>query len=290
MHRDLPVVKASARRHLLAFGIAFLWALIWPFVAQAQTSKPSSRPVEFPPDIRRIVERGELIVAMPSVDAPPFFYLKDGKMQGIDADLARGLARELNVKVRFNRAATSFNEVVDVVARGEADLAICKLSRTVSRAKTIRYSEPYLTLHHVLALNRVRFAELSKGRDLPTVIRHFEGSIGVIADSSYADFAQRNFPRARIVGFPGWDEVIAALKRGEVDAAYRDEFEIKRLLKTDPRTSLLLRTVTLTDTEDSLGIAVGHNSLQLLGLVNLYLAQRPEKLSVDKLLNQIEAH
>ncbi|MBS4098551.1 MAG: amino acid ABC transporter substrate-binding protein [Sulfuricella sp.] len=282
-YNSIKVLFEALRSPVVAF---LAWALLGAFAAPAIAG---SRQVEVPPDIRRIVERGELVVAMPRHDAPPFFYQKDGETQGIDAELARGLAKELKVKLRFDRSAASFNEVVDVIARGEADVAICKLSRTLVRARTIRFSEPYLSLRHVLALNRLRFAELAHGRDLPSVIRRFEGTLGVIVDSSYADFARHNFPHAKILEYPDWAGVVAALKQGEVAAAYRDEFEIKRLLKTDPLTSLLLRTVTLTDTQDTLGIAVAHDSHQLLSLINLYLAQRPEKLSVEKILRRHDA-
>lgn len=280
---------ARLRRRPLTLFVVLAGLLLWPFCAQAQTGKPDSAQQPLPPDIRRIVERGELVVALPRLDSPPFFYTKDGAMQGLDIDLAQGLARELKVSLRFDRSAANFNEVVDVIANKGADVAICKLSRTLTRAQRIRYSEPYLSLRHVLALNRVRLAEISKGRDLAAVIRHFEASIGVIANTSYVEFAHHNFPAAKIVEFADWDSAVAALKRGSVVALYRDEFEIKRLLKTDPRTSLVLRTVTLTDTQDSLGIAVAHDSHQLLGLINLYLAQRPEKLSVKDILKLIEA-
>lgn len=268
-----------------------IWFAIWLLapLAQAQASRPDTPRSDYPHDIRRIIERGELIVAMPNTDTPPFFFFKDGEMQGVDAELARGLAQALKVKIRFNRSAKSFNEVINVVARGEADVAICKLSRTLTRARTTLFSDPYLVLRHVLLLNRMRFAELSKGQEPASVIRQFRGSIGIIANSSYADFARQDFPLAKIVEFPGWQEVVSALKRGELDAAYRDEFEIKYLLKKDPRSSLLLRTVTLTDTEDSLGIAVAAGNYQLLGLTNLYLAQRPQKLNVEKILKLIDS-
>lgn len=241
------------------------------------------------PDIQRIVDRGELIVAMPKVDSAPFFYVKDGQLKGIDVELAQGLASELQVRLRINRDAASFNDVVAVVARGEADVAICKLSRTIGRAKSIRFSDPYLKLRHMLAVNRIRFAALSKERDLPSLVRHFEGTIGVITNSSYVDFARHNFPKAKIVELPNWNDLVSALKKGEVDAAYRDEFEIKRLFKSDPSTSLVLRAVTLTDTQDSLAAAVHQDAHQLLALINLYLAQRPEALSIDSVLKQVEA-
>lgn len=244
--------------------------------------------VQAPPDIRRITARGALVVAMPSFDAPPFFYSQNGVLRGLDVELAQGLAQALHVLPRFDRRAPTFNAVVDVVAQGQADVAICKLSRTLPRAAQIRFSDPYLALHHALAINRLRFADLSRGKDLATVIRHYNGTLGVIQASSFADFALRNFPQAKLVKYKDWDGVVAALKRGEITAAYRDEFEVNCLLKSDPRTALTLRSVTLTDTEDTLGIAVAPDSQQLLGLINLYLAQRNDKLTIDKVMARFD--
>lgn len=239
------------------------------------------------PDIARIVNRGELIVAMLGVDSPPFFYVKNNELVGLEVDLAKAIAKELKVTVRFDRSAQTFNEVVAVVARQEADLGISKLSRTLARAQTISFTDPYLRLNHAFILNRVKFAELARDRPLPTVIRGFKGTIGVIAKSSFADYATKNFPEAEIREYPSWGEVLKALEKGQVMAAYRDEFEIKRLLKIDPTVSLTLRTVTFRDLEDSLGIAVGIQDPTLLAFVNQFLAEGTEKLTIDKVLKAV---
>lgn len=241
------------------------------------------------PDIARIVDRGELVVAMLNVDTPPFFYFDDsGKWVGLEVDLAQALASELGVKLHVNREAATFNAVVDLVARGEADIAISKLSRTLGRAQTIAFSAPYLTLNHALVLNRVKFAQLAHGRPLPEVVRSFDGSIGVIAKSSFAYYARRNFPKARIEEFPTWNDVIAAVYKGHVTAAYRDELEVKRVLKADPTVSLALRTVTLKDLEDTLGFGVSVADPNLLAFANEFLAQRSEKLDIAKVLQALE--
>lgn len=239
------------------------------------------------PDIARIVQRGELIVAMADLDTPPFFYLRDGRLMGLEVDMAKDLARELHVGIRFDRTAKTFNDVVDVVAKQEADLGISKLSRTLGRAQKVRFSEPYLRLHHALAFNRLALARMAMDKPIPGVVRDFKGSLGVIADSSFADFVVRNFPRATIHSYPDWPSVVAAVRSGEIVGAYRDEFEIKRLLASDPTIALTLRTVTLTDLEDTLGIAVGIGDPVLLDLVNLFLEQRQDKLDIDKVLQAV---
>lgn len=240
------------------------------------------------PDIARIVARGELIVAMLGVDTPPFFYEKNGELVGLEVELAKAIGKELGVNVRFNRAAKSFNAVVDTIARGEADIAVSKLSRTLARAQVISFSQPYLSLNHALILNRVKFAQFARDRALPEVIRGFTGTVGVIGKSSFADYAKRNFPNAKIQEYPGWGDVLKALERGEIIGAYRDEFEVKRILKIDPTASLVLRTVTFKDLEDTLGIAVSIADPVLLAFINEFLAQRSDKLTTSKVLAAIE--
>jgi len=241
------------------------------------------------PDIARIVMRGELVVAMLKVDTPPFFFFDDaGQWTGLEVGLAQSLAKELGVKLRFNREAGTFNAVVDLLASGQADLAISKLSRTLARTQTIAFSDAYLTLNHSLILNRVKFAQLAHGRPLPEVIRNFNGTVGVIAKSSFADYARTNFPHAKVQEYPTWNEVLVALHKGEIVSAYRDEFEVKRVLKADPTVSLVLRTVTLKDLEDTLGIGVAVTDTTLLAYVNQFLAQRTEKLDIQKVLQALD--
>jgi ABC-type amino acid transport substrate-binding protein len=240
------------------------------------------------PDIARIVTRGELIVAMLGVDTPPFFYEKNGELVGLEVDLAKAMAKELGVKVRFNRSAKTFNATVDLVSKGEADMALSKISRTLSRSQFISFTQPYLTLNHALILNRVAFAQFARDRPVTDVIRRFNGSIGVIAKSSFQDYAARYFPKAKVTEYPGWPDVLKALEKGEIMAAYRDEFEIKRILKSNPTASLTLRTVTLKDLEDTLGIAVGINDRTLLAFANEYLVQRTDKLNINKVLAALE--
>ena len=240
------------------------------------------------PDIARIVQRGELVVAMLGVDTPPFFYERNGELVGVEVDLAKQIAKELGVNLRFNRTARTFNGVVDIVAKGEADMALSKLSRTLARAQLISFTQPYLVMNHALILNRVKFAQFARERALPEVIRGFTGTIGVIARSSFSDYARRNFPNAKVVEYPGWPDVLKALERGEIIGAYRDEFEVKRILKADPTASLVLRTVTFKDLEDTLGIAVGINDHVLLAFLNEFLSQRAEKLTVNKVLAALE--
>ena len=236
------------------------------------------------PEFARIVARGELIVEVLSVDQPPFFEERNGQLTGLDIDLAREIAAKLGVKVRFARDANTFDGVVDLLARGNADIAVSKLSRTLPRAQEISFSTPYLRLKRALLLNRVKFAQLAHGRSVPEMIRSYDSSIGVVANSSYAAYVTTNFPKAQVRSYPTWEAVLKALNDGEITAAYRDEFEVKRVLKIDPTASLRLRVVTLQDLEDTLAIGVNVSAPALLAFINQFLAERSTKFDVSTVL------
>ena len=91
---------------LASFGLPGSWS------AETDTSL-------MPPDIRRIVKRGELIVAMHREDGAPFYTLdKAGQLCGLDVDLAESIAQTLGVKVRFDRSSATFDGLVDFAGAG----------------------------------------------------------------------------------------------------------------------------------------------------------------------------
>ena len=240
------------------------------------------------PDIARILNRGELVVAIISSDSAPFFSEKDGSVVGTDVDVARLIAKELGVPVRFDRSAKTFEAVVEMAAEGRADIGMGRLARTVLRAQKVSFSTPYMKLPHSLMINRLQFSKLSGDRAAPSVIRNFSGTLGVIGRSAWEEFGRRNFPKAKIVTYPSWDKVVEAVTKGDVVAAYRDEFEIQKIMRADPRLALTLRTVTFNDIESSLSLMIGIQDTTLLSFVNEVITMRTEKPTVAMLLKELK--
>ncbi|MGC1555428.1 MAG: transporter substrate-binding domain-containing protein, partial [Bradyrhizobium sp.] len=102
-------------------------------------------------------ERGALRVGLVAKDIPPLLVTgSDGQPAGIEVAVASGLARRLGVELQFVRTAATHDELVAQVATGEVDVAVSSITRTVERAKVVRFSRPYLTQSVAVALNRVR--------------------------------------------------------------------------------------------------------------------------------------
>ena len=282
----------------LAFLAAWVVAEMMLGLATAQPAQPDT-PRKSPlvkvtngqvaaPDIARILNRDELVVAFISSDSAPFFSEKDGVMVGTDVDVARLIAKELGVPVRFDRSAKTFEAVVNLAAEGRADIGMGRLAKTVLRAQKVSFSTPYMKLPHSLMVNRLEFSKVSGDRAAPSVVRNFTGTLGVIGRSAWEEFGRRNFPKAKIVTYPSWEKVVAAVTKGEVVAAYRDEFEIQKIMRSDPSLALTLRTVTFNDIESSLSLMIGIQDTTLLSFVNEVITLRTEKPTVAMLLKEFK--
>ncbi len=245
-----------------------------------------------PPDIKRIKQRGKLVVAMFAHDIPPFFMHDDqGNFCGLDVRLARDIAEKLGVDVEYNRSAQSFDEIIDIVAGKEADMAISWLSRTLERAEKVRYTKPYIVLHQGLLINRLKLAELPKQANSLKTLNHAEARIGVRSGTSYVNYARNLFPRAEIREFPDWEpDIVDAVFRGELVAGYHDEIEIKKYVISHPETSIKASTAIIKDLTDPIAMAVPWESHALLDWLNIYIEAHVANWNADKLLQEYEAN
>jgi polar amino acid transport system substrate-binding protein len=266
---------------LILFCLVGLMNCPAAYAVSPDPSRPGS-----PPDIQRIVDRGQLIVSILNQDNAPFFMQRQGELTGLDVKIAGAIAEQLGVELVLNRTATTFDDSVNAVYRLEADLAISKISRTLKRARLVRFSRPYVTMRQGLLINRVQLAQQAAGRETADVIRNLTGRIGVIQGSSYVGFAKQKFPQTTIVEFPTWSTLVDAVVKGDVVAAYRDELEVKKVVLSQPESALQFQTAALTDTEDAIAVALPWDSQNLLAFVNQYLDTAKINHTADTLLQE----
>jgi ABC-type amino acid transport substrate-binding protein len=265
-----------------------------PAPSAKSEGEPASTLVRVPdgrmlaPDIARIINRGELIVAVLNRDTPPFVYEKNGELTGVDIALMRQVSTELKVPIRFDRSAKTYDEVVNQVAMGHADLGVSKLARTLKRAQSVQFSDPYMRLEHSLLINRLAFANVAREQSVSQAVRNFTGTIGVLAGSAWEEFARRNFVKAKVVPFATWPKAVEAAKRGEVVAAYRDAIEVRTIMKSDASLALTMRTVSFSDLQSVLCVMVGSRDNMLLAFVNEIVANQTEPPTVSALLQQMQ--
>jgi len=157
--------RLTMRGRILISAVLFIIAVL---------NAPQARGGDlFPPDIKRIKDRGKIVVAQyggiqrgffafddTREDPTRAFFIHEGRrLVGCDIFLANKIARELGVKLELDRSAEDFDSVCTLVASGQADIAISKLSITLYRAQYVRFTNPYSVLQTGILVNRV-FASL----------------------------------------------------------------------------------------------------------------------------------
>jgi len=235
-----------------------------------------------PPDIARIKQRGELVVAMYYEDVPLFCMRNsNNELEGIDIELAQDIAEKLGVKLTLKREAKTYDEIVQFVASRKADIGLSSLSDTLERAMTVSFTTPYWSLRQALLINRLK---LSSYKDHPyfkkiELLLNQPGiEIGVLKGSSYVDFAKKMFPLASIKSYDNIAQGIEDTKKSKLLAFLYDEVEIMNWNKLHPEDSLFLKSDFITQSEDTLAIAVHWQDSHLLTWLNLSIEQSKNNL------------
>ena len=259
---------------------------VTPATGQAQMANST---VPLPADIAAIKKANVLVVSMTKKDNPPFFSGEGDDIRGLDVEIARRIGVLLGVPVQFRRDAESFAEVVEQVREGKADIAVSKLSVTGPRLQVVKFSDPYVKLRQSLVVNRLWLSQNSQGREIYQVVRDFNGKISFIKNSSYDTFARINFPKATFLPEEKWDVIIDKVTRGDIAAAYRDEFEIKKIAFEKPEAAISTKSITISDSVDNIAVAVNPKALQLLSIVNYVIKNEYSNIDTKKLMERYKA-
>lgn len=239
------------------------------------------------PDIQALKDKNKIIISTRNEDMF-LFSMQDqnGQLTGIDVDISKGIAQELGVELELNRQAQSFDDVVDLVASGKADLGISKLSLTLHRAERVNYSNVYVVMHQALLINRIQLKKFQEAgtKSIEDILKKNKVKIGTLDNSSYVMFAKKLFPNVEIVKFKSWEnEIVPKVIDGTLFAAFYDEIEVKNIIKKMPNAALKLLAVILKKNKDPIMIICPWNKPHLLHWVNLYLKSTATFYTVDEL-------
>ncbi len=196
-----------------------------------------------PPDryLEKIKAAGVLRVGLDPT-YPPFETIKDGKVEGYDAELARAIAADLSVRVEFDTLA--LDTLYDALAAGKVDMLISALPFVYERQADVRYSAPYYQAGQVLL---VRAGDKSIGSVADLRGKRVGVELGSAADTQARLLARTAMPDMQLdSSYNSPQEAMATLSKGELDAAITDNTSAQAYLRDHPN-SLTLPTPPITD-------------------------------------------
>lgn len=102
-------------------------------------------PYKSPENVSRT--NGTLTMAT-NAQFPPYEYIEDQKIVGIDADLAQAIADKLGMTLKIEDM--DFNGIIDSITSGKADIGVAGMTITEERLQTVDFSTPYTTSTQVI--------------------------------------------------------------------------------------------------------------------------------------------
>lgn len=226
--------------------------------------------------LQSVMKRGKLIVGV-STKEPPFgFYDQDGKLKGIDIDIAEALARKIFKgadKIEFVPAPVE--SMLDLLKSGKIDLLMTPLSATEERKKEIDFSVPYFISGHLVAVEPD--SKIHKYGDLTGK------RVGVIRGTMGEKMVPTFVTGSKIVEFQSNDEVLKALHEHKVDAFVQLDVFIFYMEQKDRD----LRVINLQPLQPApIGIGIRKGEEEWRGFIDRALSEMMKSGEYRKLLDK----
>jgi polar amino acid transport system substrate-binding protein len=220
-------------------------------------------------EMQRIMDKGVVVVSL-NRGTPPFCLEVQGKTVGIDVDLARLVAEQLGVEVRFVFPEVYADQIPRLLA-GQSDIVIAAMTMTPERGLQVNFTDPYFEVSQAALVRRNRVPEDARSYfdlvDIPSL------RIGVKQATTIERFARELFPPDRIKTFPTHEEAVAALLVGAVEATVHDSPFVRFWEKAHRAEAGKVRALLAPTTTEHYGFAIRKGDADFLQWLNLFIAQ-----------------
>ncbi len=152
-----------------------------------------------------------------SANAPPLIYKKNGKITGLEADMARDLGRFMGKRAKF--VELKWENQIDALENNEIDIIMSGMSITTARQYRIAFSSPYLRAGQIL-LVRLRDKVLFSTGIYSLMNSNY--TIGTVKDTTGDLFITQTINGAKIKSFTKSSDAVQALIDKKIDAFVYD--------------------------------------------------------------------
>ena len=104
-----------------------------------------------PYEKKDVARTGKLVVAT-NAEFPPYEYVSDGKIVGIDMDIMQAICDELGYDMEIENMA--FDSILPAIQSGKADVGAAGMTVTEDRKKNVDFSDSYTTSKQVIIINK----------------------------------------------------------------------------------------------------------------------------------------
>jgi len=194
--------------------IMLILALV--LVSACVHTKQGSVTEQAPTVLDRISQRGVLVVGT-AASMPPFnMTTKEGDVIGLEPDMAKLMAEEMGVKLRFE--VIPFSELLPALEAGKVDLILSQMTITGKRNMKVAFVGPYFISgkSFVTKIKWIASVKDASQVDSPKT------TMVALKGSTSQTFVEKDVPKAKLVLAKDYDEAVDMVLKGKVDIMVAD--------------------------------------------------------------------
>ena len=198
----------------------------------------------------------------------PYEYYDNGDIVGIDIDIVKAIADEMNVDLEIKDIA--FDSIISEIKTEKSDIGAAGISYTEERAKEVDFTIDYMESRQVI-ITRVG-SIITSPNDLVNVKAAVQ--LGSVADS----YLTENYQTVEIIREKKFLAAIQDLKDSKVDCVVMDEIPAKELISSD------LNILEEPVTTDHYGMIVKKGNTELLNTANRVIQRLKDDGTIDEIM------
>ena len=222
--------------------------------------------------LKKVKDRGTLIVGLEGTYPPFSFQGEDGKLTGFEVDFADALAQHMGVKAKLQ--PTKWDGMLASLESKRIDVVINQVTISPERQKKYDFSTPY-TVSGIQALTKKgQEGTITKPEDLKGK------KVGVGLGTNYEQWLRANVPGVDVRTYDDDPTKYQDLRVGRINAILVDRLAALDLVK---KTGDTLAVAGAPFSRQESGVAIRKDNPELLAAINTAIAEMQKDGSLAKI-------
>ncbi len=176
----------------------------------------ADKPGSVSPVIDRIMAKKELVVGTAASMPPLSMTTKDGKIIGLEADLARIFAGSMEVKLTLK--SMHFDELLPALEAGKVDMVLSGMTMTPLRNLKFAFAGPYFDSGKSILVKKANAAKMTSILDM----NNPDKTLVALKGSTSQLFVEKLIPKAKLILVEEYAQAVAMVRDNKALAMVAD--------------------------------------------------------------------
>ena len=222
--------------------------------------------------LKKVKDRGTLIVGLEGTYPPFSFQGEDGKLTGFEVDFADALAQHMGVKAKLQ--PTKWDGMLASLESKRIDVVINQVTISPERQKKYDFSTPYTVSGIQALVKKGAESSITKPEDLKGK------KVGVGLGTNYEQWLRANVPGVDVRTYDDDPTKYQDLRVGRINAILVDRLAALDLVK---KTGDTLAVAGAPFSRQESGVAIRKDNPDLLAAINTAIAKMQKDGSLAKI-------